>query len=128
MTDLDAPVPAAPHYQSPNKAFCSFCMKSDAEVAQMVAGPANIFICDECVSLCGEYIAGRTPDRSHYVPPERRSTEQLLAQLMPVDDVFRAKYTQLQWLVQTLRARSVDWSAIGAALGVSAQAASERFS
>ena len=41
----------------------SFCLKSQDEVEKMVAGPANIFICDECVQLCVEYIAGRTPDR-----------------------------------------------------------------
>ena len=126
MTDAQAPAP--PQYLRPNTVFCSFCMKSEQEVAQMVAGPANVFICNECVGMCNVYMAGRTPDRSQYVPPERLPTERLTAQLAPVDDIFRAKHTQLQWLVQTLRARSVGWATIGAALGVSEQAASERFS
>ena len=126
MTDANAPTP--PQYLKPNNVFCSFCMKSEQEVAQIVAGPANIFICDECVGMCNVYMAGRTPDRSQYVPPERLPTERLVAQLAPVDDTYRAKYTQLQWLVRTLRARSVDWVAIGEALGVSEQAAAERFS
>jgi hypothetical protein len=121
-------VPAPPQYRKPNTVFCTFCMKSEAQVAQIVAGPANVFICNECIAMCNVYMAGRTPDRSQYVPPERQSAEQLLAQLAPVDDTFRAKYTQLQWLVQTLRARSVGWAEIGEALGVSEQAASERFS
>ena len=30
------------------------------DMAKMVAGPANIFICAACVDLCAEYIAGRT--------------------------------------------------------------------
>jgi ATP-dependent protease Clp ATPase subunit len=35
---------------------CSFCVKPTSEVAKMVAGP-GVFICDECVALCGEIIA-----------------------------------------------------------------------
>jgi ClpX C4-type zinc finger/Glyoxalase superfamily protein len=31
--------------------FCSFCGKSQHEVAKLIAGP-NSFICDECVGLC----------------------------------------------------------------------------
>jgi ATP-dependent Clp protease ATP-binding subunit ClpX len=128
MSDVHDAAPAPPSYRQPARVVCSFCMKSQDEVAQIVAGPANVFICDECVGLCGAYIAGRTPDRSHYVPPERRPSEQLIAQLMPVDETLRAKHTQLRWLVDTLRARSVGWAAIGAALGVSGEAASQRFS
>jgi ATP-dependent Clp protease ATP-binding subunit ClpX len=124
MTDTTSP----PRYRKPAKVFCSFCMKSEEEVTQIVAGPANVFICNECVAMCNVYMAGRTPDRSQYVPPERLPSERLITQLAPVDEIFRAKYTQLQWLVQTLRARSVGWTEIGEALGVSGQAASERFS
>ena len=124
MTEADAP----PRYRPPAKVFCTFCMKSEEEVSQVVAGPANVFICDECVVLCSDYIAGRAPDRSGYVPPERQPSERLLMQIAPVEETLRAKYTQLQWLVATLRGRSVDWEAIGAALGVSAAQAAERFS
>jgi ATP-dependent Clp protease ATP-binding subunit ClpX len=35
---------------------CSFCGKSQEEVHKLVAGP-SVFICDECISLCGEVIA-----------------------------------------------------------------------
>ena len=124
MTDA----PKGPQYRKPAKVFCSFCMKSEEEVAQIVAGPANVFICNECVAMCNVYMAGRTPDRSQYVPPERQPSERLITQLAPVDETYRAKYTQLQWLVATLRAQSVGWGAIGEALGVSEAAASERFS
>jgi hypothetical protein len=30
---------------------CSFCGKSQREVSKLVAGPNNVFICDECVCL-----------------------------------------------------------------------------
>ena len=34
------------------KVMCSFCGKSQDEVRKIVAGPKEIFICDECVVLC----------------------------------------------------------------------------
>jgi hypothetical protein len=39
---------------------CSFCEKTNAEVARMIAGPAS-YICNECVALCGEIIASDPP-------------------------------------------------------------------
>jgi hypothetical protein len=117
-----------PQYRKPAKVFCSFCMKSEAEVAQIVAGPANVFICNECIAMCNVYMAGRIPDRSQYVPPERQPSESLLTHLAPADETFRAKYTQLKWLVDTLRARAIGWAEIGEALGVPEQAVVERFS
>jgi len=35
---------------------CSFCGKNQDEVQRLIAGP-NVYICDECVSLCNEIIA-----------------------------------------------------------------------
>ena len=31
---------------------CNFCGKSQIEVSKLIAGPNNIFICNECVTLC----------------------------------------------------------------------------
>jgi len=42
--------PPAGHYR------CSFCGKSQDEVDRLIAGPNGVFICDECVGLCGEII------------------------------------------------------------------------
>ncbi|HEX8890365.1 MAG TPA: ClpX C4-type zinc finger protein [Pyrinomonadaceae bacterium] len=36
---------------------CSFCGKSENEVGKLVSGP-NVYICDECVNICNEIIAG----------------------------------------------------------------------
>jgi len=36
---------------------CSFCGKGQEEVERLIAGPAGVFICDECVALCSEIIA-----------------------------------------------------------------------
>jgi hypothetical protein len=32
--------------------FCSFCKTSSKERFRLIAGPANIFICDECIAVC----------------------------------------------------------------------------
>jgi hypothetical protein len=108
--------------------YCSFCLKSQHEVAKLVAGPGRIFICDGCVALCNAWMAGETPDLSGHLPPEQLPTERLLAQLKPIEDTLQGKGNQLRWVVETLRARDVSWAAIGAALGVSRQSAWERFS
>ena len=34
---------------------CSFCGKSQDEVAKLIAGP-DVFICDECIGLCNEIV------------------------------------------------------------------------
>ena len=35
---------------------CSFCSKDQEHVKKLVAGP-DVYICDECVSLCSQVIA-----------------------------------------------------------------------
>ena len=35
--------------------ICSFCGKNQGEVSKLIAGP-GVYICDECVSLCGDII------------------------------------------------------------------------
>ena len=38
------------------KVRCSFCNKSEDQVRKLIAGPNGVFICDECVEICGEMI------------------------------------------------------------------------
>ncbi len=35
--------------------YCSFCGKSQDDVAKLIAGPA-VYICDECIELCNEIV------------------------------------------------------------------------
>jgi ATP-dependent Clp protease ATP-binding subunit ClpX len=107
--------------------YCSFCFKSQHDVKKLIAGPANIFICDECVGLCNEVVAGRIPNQSK-ISPDQLPTERLLERLQPIEDTIQGKGNQLQWVVEQLRAREVSWAQIGAALGISRQSAWERFS
>lgn len=36
--------------------FCSFCDKSQHEVKRLIAGPARVFICDECACLAADIV------------------------------------------------------------------------
>ena len=33
-------------------AHCSFCAKSEHDVATVIGGPNGVLICDECIELC----------------------------------------------------------------------------
>jgi biotin operon repressor len=54
-------------------------------------------------------------------------TERLLERLEAIEDTVQGKGNQLQQAVDLLRSRQVSWAVIGAALGISRQAAWERF-
>ncbi len=41
---------------TPENYCCSFCGKSQANVRKLLAGPDDVFICDECVELCYEIV------------------------------------------------------------------------
>lgn len=45
-------------------AACSFCGKSKDEVPNLIAGPPEQFICDQCIALCNNIISeelGKAP-------------------------------------------------------------------
>lgn len=37
--------------------YCDFCAKSQHEVKNIVQGPRDIAICDECIALCVDVIS-----------------------------------------------------------------------
>ena len=37
---------------------CSFCARGQDEVAKLVAGPSNVYICNECIKLCNDILEG----------------------------------------------------------------------
>ena len=111
----------------PQTLHCSFCGKSQGEVAKLIAGPM-VFICDSCVGICNEVIAGQPVTDKSYMKPLERSSEQLLSLMGSVNFAAEAGRDFLQQIVDTLRSREVSWADIGQALGVSRQSAWERFS
>jgi ATP-dependent Clp protease ATP-binding subunit ClpX len=42
----------------PSANTCSFCGKSELHVNRLIAGPRNVFICDECVHMCQDILDG----------------------------------------------------------------------
>jgi ClpX C4-type zinc finger len=108
--------------------YCTFCFKSQHDVRRLISGPFNVFICDECVELCNEIIAGQKPKSSKIGSVEDLPTERLVQRLQPIEDTLQGKSNQLQQVVDILRSREVSWAQIGAALGISRQSAWERFS
>jgi hypothetical protein len=112
--------------KSPKLLFCSFCGKDSETVKALIAGPA-VFICDECVGICNKCLG------SEPVPPQNENwdqytDEQLLGTLARSSAIAEAGSEFLNMHVLALRKRGVQWAAIGKALGVSRQAAWERFS
>jgi hypothetical protein len=129
MSEPETETKLPPPYEGKGPLHCSFCLKSQHEVAKLIAGPGFIFICDECVALCDEIIAGRTPkvDGARF-KISNIATETLLARLKPIEQTLQGMGNQLQTVVEELRGREASWARIGEALGVSRQSAWERFS
>lgn len=103
---------------------CSFCGKSERDVGKLIAG-SKAHICDACIGVCNG-ILETTPKT--FAGWDAMTDEQLLAALKPAAATVDATRALLQVQVETLRARGFSWQAIGNALGVSRQAAWERFS
>lgn len=108
--------------------YCSFCLKASFEVAKLVAGQGNIYICDECIAKCHDYVSNGDSGRSGPRRLEETPTERLVALLRPIETTVEGKSNQLQVAVDSLRHRGVSWAIIGAGLGISRQSAWERFS
>jgi hypothetical protein len=107
------------------KLQCSFCGKDQDQVQKLIAG-SGVFICDECVDLCNRILADentvpRLPDW------ETLSDEQILANLPQMAAMSAQAEFSLQERIAELRRRGMTWAQLGATLGVSRQAAWERF-
>jgi hypothetical protein len=103
---------------------CSFCGKPDGQVSKLIAG-SNVFICDACVGGCNKILEAMP---TAFAGWEAMTNEQLLEFLKSSVATVEAVRSVLKTQVEVLRKREVSWAAIGDALGISRQAAWERFS
>ncbi len=39
-----------------NDIRCSFCNKTQSQVRKLIAGPAGVYICDECIDICADIL------------------------------------------------------------------------
>ncbi len=104
---------------------CSFCDKDQRAVIKLIAGP-HAYICDECVDLCNLIIAEQPAPE--FGSLRERSDDDLLAILARSQAEVSHADAAVHRHVAILRERGISWTRIGEALGVSKQAAWERFS
>ncbi|WP_045875960.1 ClpX C4-type zinc finger protein [Pseudofrankia sp. DC12] len=108
----------------PSAVRCSFCGKDQNAVAKLVAGP-GVYICNVCVDLCNQIIPLPAPELGSW---DEQSDEELLASLARIQAAVAQVDAAVHHQVEALRRRGVSWTRIGEALGVTKQAAWERFS
>ena len=58
---------------------CSFCNKTQDQVKKLIAGPAGVYICDECVDICADIIEEEFEDEPI------RAQDQQINLLKPVE-------------------------------------------
>jgi hypothetical protein len=106
---------------------CSFCGKSAKDAPSLLGGAANasVHICGNCVGVCNAILAG-TPTNG-FADWSSRADADLLANLPRSQAAYEGAGAVLQQQIDELRKREVSWQKIGEALGVSRQAAWERF-
>jgi hypothetical protein len=104
--------------------FCSFCRKDQRDVGMLVAGP-GVHICDACVALCSRLLTGKPT--AAFAGWGALADDDLLAALPAAEGAVDAAAEKMRKHVDMLRQRGVSWERIAGALGVSRQAAWERF-
>ncbi len=107
---------------------CTFCGKTHREVARLIAGP-GVYICDGCIGICNSILGDeKYQDASGgWQGWTIMDNDELLATLPGVLRSTETIREGLQARVDELRQRKVSWARIGTALGMSRQAAWERF-
>lgn len=104
--------------------YCSFCRRSSHEVEALVGGP-GVHICDRCVADARRVIQGRPT--AGFAGWASLDDDTLLASLAPAGECARALDASIRGQVDELRRRGVSWARIGDVLGVTRQAAQQRF-
>jgi hypothetical protein len=122
---MTTPQETAPGESRLHTLCCSFCIKGKDAVNKLIAGP-GVYICNECVDLCNLVLADQpTPKFGAW---NERPDDEMLASLVKIQAVVSQVDAAVHDYVDALRSRGISWTRIGDALGVSKQAAWERFS
>ena len=108
--------------------MCSFCGREDENGTQF-SGELGALICSDCVERYHRILEGSpaTTTTVEADPWREVSTEQLLATLPLISRSSAQTSDFLITSVGVLRNRKTSWAKIGRSLGVSRQAAWERF-
>jgi hypothetical protein len=122
MTNSRVSPPGASRLQT---LCCSFCTKDKDAIAKLIAGP-GVYICNECVGLCDLILAEEPAPK--FGSWNELPDDEMLASLARIQAVVSQVNAAVHDHVAVLRDRGISWTRIGEALGVSKQAAWERFS
>jgi hypothetical protein len=104
---------------------CTFCGLDRDQVTMLVAGP-GVHICDACVALCSRLLTGKPT--AAFGGWKSLTDDELLAALPASAAAVDFAEEKLREHVTLLRGRGLSWERIASALGVTRQAAWERFS
>lgn len=111
----------------PEGRICSFCGTVGTRKTRF-AGGFGAMICVSCIERYAELLSSATTTRRIERPPwEGMSREELLETLPLIARSADQVQDFLVMWVDVLRQRKVSWADIGQALGISRQAAWERF-
>ena len=125
LTDMTRPRISPPGASRLQTLCCSFCTKDKDAVAKLIAGP-GVYICNECVGLCDLILAEEpAPGFGSW---NEQPDDEMLASLTRIQSAVSQADAAVHDHVAVLRERGISWTRIGEALGVSKQAAWERFS
>jgi hypothetical protein len=107
--------------------ICSFCGTEGTQDTRF-AGGLGAMICTDCIRRYSEVLASDPQTKKLQTPPwEGMSDGELLETLPLISRSTEQGHAFLVMWVDALRVRKVSWAQIGSALGVSRQAAWERF-
>lgn len=56
---------------------CAFCGKPQSQVVELVSGPTGVYICDNCIGICNEILAGRIKKSAETSAMKLPSPEQI---------------------------------------------------
>lgn len=110
---------------------CSFCGEPGDPETRRVAGGLGAFICEHCVahhhSVLWDEDVYRSRMTEDALPWMRMSTTELLAVIPLISQTSAQVDAFLVEWIELARSRGISWAEIGKVLGVSRQAAWERF-
>jgi ClpX C4-type zinc finger len=109
------------------KKSCSFCGEQGRKGEPLVGG-LGAFMCGDCLAYYSDMVAEFRRTRTEVPPPwDSMSGPDILGKLaLIVRTGAQVDRFLVEW-VQLARSRKLSWAEIGKALGVSRQAAWERF-
>lgn len=97
-----SPEPSA----APSTLYCSFCGKSQHEVAKLIAGPGSVFICDECTGLCDDIVSDQAAET--YIESQRALATKTTEELVVIKAKTRSRLARAQQLANAIRAAAGD--------------------